>query len=131
MDILTPEKAPRYKRDNITSHLLASSLTCQSKHLTTSLVEMAPGGVQNLHSHMPEQTYFILEGSGSMTVGAQTGDVGVGDCVFIPSGTPHGLINTGDVPLKYYSAAGPSFPADKLEELWPLQSIAQEEGLSK
>src|SRR5262249_5581857 len=70
MRILTRETAPRYIRpEGIVSYLLASPRTCGAVHLAASLVEIQPGGAQRVHAHDPEQLYFILEGSGRMTVG--------------------------------------------------------------
>jgi mannose-6-phosphate isomerase-like protein (cupin superfamily) len=123
MKILRRETSPRYKRDDITSYLLVSEQTCESKRLTTTLVEMRPGGVQHVHSHEPEQMYYILEGEGVMTVGDQTRNVNAGDCIFISSLTRHGLENTGDTVLKYFSAASPSFSAKQSAKLWPLKSL--------
>jgi hypothetical protein len=57
---------------------------------------------------------ILLEGSGAMTVGDETEDVTAGDCILVPSNAPHGLRNTGDVVLRYFSAAAPSFTADEL-----------------
>jgi quercetin dioxygenase-like cupin family protein len=68
MNILKKNSSPRYKRDDITSYLLVSKLTCNSDNLAITLVEMEPGGVQHIHNHEPEQMYYILEGSGVMTV---------------------------------------------------------------
>lgn len=126
MDVLKKETAPRYIRpEGITSHLLASPRTCKAEHLTTTLAVIQPGGEQRLHSHRPEQVYFILDGSGSMTVGGETQRVGPGDCVFIPSGQPHGLANDGDVILRYFSAAAPAYDSGHLEKSWPLKSEAE------
>jgi len=118
--------APLYMREEgITSYLLASPRTSDSVHLTTTLVEIKSGGKQRIHSHVPEQIYFILEGSGLMTVADETAHVGPGDCIFIPSGAPHGLKNKGKVLLKYFSAAAPSFDKEQLESCWPLKSEAE------
>ena len=122
MKILRLLHAPRYVRtEGITSYLLASGRTCDAAMLTTTLVEMAPGGYQRVHSHEPEQVYFVLEGMGSMTVGEDVAEVSEGDCVFIPSGMPHGLRNEGPGILRYFSAAAPAFPRDDLERIWPLK----------
>jgi mannose-6-phosphate isomerase-like protein (cupin superfamily) len=124
MDILRRKGAPRYARDDgITSYLLASPRTGAAEHLTTTLVEIEPGGHQRVHRHPPEQVYFILEGSGAMTVGNEIEQVTGGDCVLVPSESPHGLRNTGDVVLRYFSAAAPSFTAEELEKWWPLESL--------
>ena len=123
MNVLKKESAPRYRRpEGLTSFLRASPRTCESKHLTTTLVEVEAGGNQRIHSHAPEQVYFILAGSGEMTVGEETRPVGPGDCVFIPSGIPHGLTNSGSVPVRYFSAAAPAFTSDELAAVWPLPS---------
>ena len=120
MNVLKKATAPRYKRDDITSYLLVSEKTCQSKRLTTTIVEMRPGGIQRVHSHEPEQMYYILEGEGMMIVADEAEQVTAGDCIFFPSTTPHGIRNTGAAVLKYFSAASPSFTAEQSESLWPL-----------
>src|SRR5207302_1011155 len=103
MHIHKKETAPRYLRpEGITSYLLASPRTSSAEHLTTTLAVIQPGGAQRIHSHRPEQVYFILEGSGLMTVGSETHRVGPGDCVFIPSGQLHGLKNDGGTVLRYF-----------------------------
>jgi mannose-6-phosphate isomerase-like protein (cupin superfamily) len=119
--ILRRQGAPRYVRSaGITSYLLASPRTGDASQLTTTLVEIEPGGEQRIHEHEPEQVYFILEGSGLMTVGAEREEVTAGDCILVPSGSPHGLRNTGDAVLRYFSAAAPSFTAEELARWWPL-----------
>ena len=127
MDVLRKNSAPRYQRDNITSYLLVSERTCGSKNLSITLVEMEPDGLQHIHSHGPEQTYYILQGSGIMTVGAERTAVAAGDCVFIPSFAEHSLENTGGGVLTYLSAASPSFTREESEKLWPLRSLDEED----
>lgn len=127
MKILKKESAPRYVREGITSYLLVSPRTSNATHLTTSVVEMKPGGEQKIHHHAPEQIYYILEGSGCMTVADETARVGPGDCIFIPSNIPHGFKNDGKVHVKYFSAAAPSFGREQLERLWPLKSEIETE----
>ena len=127
MHILQKDAAPRYKRpEGIVSYLLASARTSDAKQLTTTLVEIDPGGSQRAHSHAPEQIYFIIEGSGRMTVAAESANVSIGDCVFIPSGTPHGLTNNGSGLLRYFSAAAPTFNPQELTDFWPLEPEASE-----
>jgi len=121
MRVLRKRTAPRYKRpEGIVSYLLASARTSDAEHLTTTLIEIDPGGIQRIHSHIPEQVYFILEGSGEMTIGAETERVGAGDCIFIPSGSDHGLTNDGQEKLRYFSASAPTFNRDELFDFWPL-----------
>ena len=129
MQVLSKEKAPRYRRpEGATSYLLASPRTSQARHLTTTLVQIEPGGEQPIHRHTPEQVYFVLEGSGLMTVGAETQDVGAGDCIFVPSDTPHGIRNQRQEVLRYFSAAAPAFDTSDLLSLWSLGSESEEAG---
>jgi mannose-6-phosphate isomerase-like protein (cupin superfamily) len=126
MHALKKETAPRYSRpEGITSYLLASPRTNSAEHLTITLAVIQPGGEQRIHSHQPEQVYLILEGRGLMTVGGETQCVGPGDCVFIPSGQPHGLKNDGDVTLRYFSAAASAYEPGHLEKTWQLKSEAE------
>jgi mannose-6-phosphate isomerase-like protein (cupin superfamily) len=121
--VLQRETAPRYRRpEGITSYLLASPRTCGAGHLTTTLVEIEPGGKQRIHQHSPEQVYFIVAGTGEMSVGDETRTVAPGDCVFVPSGSPHGIANRGHGVLRYFSAAAPAFAAEELTALWPMTS---------
>ena len=126
MNILKKNSSPRYKRDNITSHLLVSTLTCAAENLAITLVEMEPGGVQHIHSHEPEQMYYILEGSGVMTVNDERRQVAAGDCIYYPPFAKHGLENTGGTVLRYLSAASPSFTAEACKRSWPLPSLDEE-----
>jgi mannose-6-phosphate isomerase-like protein (cupin superfamily) len=126
MHVLQKETAPRYIRpEGVTSYLLASPRTSSAEHLTTTLAVIQSGREQRIHSHPPEQVYFILEGNGLMTVGDETQKVGPGDCIFISSGQPHGLKNDGHVTLRYFSAAAPAYEPGVLEKSWPLKSEAE------
>jgi len=125
MNIKKRSNTPRYKRDNITSYLLVSDLTTGSKNMTITLVEMEPGGIQKVHSHAPEQTYYILEGSGMMTIDDERSPVQAGDCIFFPFYSKHGLENTGTTVLRYLSAASPSFSIEECKRLWPLPSLEE------
>lgn len=129
MHVLKKETAPRCTRpEGIISYLLASPRTSCAEHLTTTLAGLQPSGEQRLHSHRPEQVYFILEGAGLMTVGNETQRIGPGDCIFIRSGQPHGLKNDGAVMLRYFSAAALAYEPSHLEKSWPLPSEAESKG---
>lgn len=123
MIVLKKHTAPRYiRKEGITSYLLASPRTSDAEHLTTTVVAIRAGGQQRIHSHAPEQVYYILEGSGLMTVADETAHVSPGDCIFIPPRAAHGLKNDSQVLLRYFSAAAPSFGREQLESLWCLKS---------
>ena len=126
MHIKLQKEAPRYQRDGITSYLLVSEKTCGAGKLAITIVEMEPGGFQHLHSHEPEQIYYVLEGQGLMCVDGEEELVQAGDCVFFPSFAKHGLKNTGKGHLRYLSTASPSFTLAQCEALWPLGPVGSE-----
>lgn len=68
------------------------------------------GGKTTLHIHgKSEEIYYITEGTGTMILGKDRFDVAAGDTVFIPPGTPHSTINTGDLPLRFLCCCSPAY----------------------
>ncbi|HUQ31761.1 MAG TPA: cupin domain-containing protein [Pyrinomonadaceae bacterium] len=62
------------------------------------------------HHHLEtEEVYYILRGTGEMTVGDETRAVETGDAVFIPRGHTHTLENTGQVPMLILLVCGPAY----------------------
>ncbi|HWT01233.1 MAG TPA: cupin domain-containing protein [Pyrinomonadaceae bacterium] len=76
--------------------------------------ETLPAGASvGRHYHVEtEEVYYILEGSGLMTVGAESREVGAGDAVFIPRGHAHTLANTGQTPMTILLVCGPAYSYD-------------------
>jgi len=126
MHVATRRTSARYERpEGITSYLLVAKTAGGSKHLTVTEVVLEPGGFQKTHSHAPEQVYFLLEGRGVMQVGDEKRVVREGECVFVPPGEEHGIVNPGPERLRYLSAAAPSFSEKELEKGWPLPPEAE------
>ena len=119
MKIIKKSSAPTYTRDGIKSFLLVSEGTTGAKHITTTLLEMAPSGIQKVHGHATEQCYMLFEGEGVMIAGGEEAEVQAGDTVFIPARAPHGLRNTGKGVLKNISADSPVFGREAEKKLWP------------
>jgi mannose-6-phosphate isomerase-like protein (cupin superfamily) len=62
------------------------------------------------HYHrVTEELYFFTAGSGRMTLGDEEREVGAGDCVVIPPGQVHGLVNTGGEPLVLLCCCAPAY----------------------
>ena len=71
---------------------------------------LPPGHAVTPHHHREtEEIYYVLEGSGEMTVGDETSPVAAGDAVYIPRGSVHTLRNTGEVPMRIVLVCGPAF----------------------
>ena len=75
-------------------------------------VVIEPQGRIPEHEHETVESYTILSGTGEMTVAGETQAVGPGDCVFIPSGKPHALVNTGEGQMHMMFVYAPSVIVD-------------------
>jgi mannose-6-phosphate isomerase-like protein (cupin superfamily) len=65
------------------------------------------------HHHLEtEEVYYILRGTGEMTVGDETRTVETGDAIFIPRGHTHTLENTGRVPMLILLVCGPAYSVE-------------------
>jgi mannose-6-phosphate isomerase-like protein (cupin superfamily) len=68
------------------------------------------GGRTIAHYHRAaEELYFFTAGRGRMTLGDDERDVAAGDCVVIPPGEIHTLVNTGDEPLVLLCCCAPAY----------------------
>ena len=104
------ETSPRNHRGGQVSYLLLTQGQFGSRHLSITCVEGAPGSEQSVHAHPNnEQVYVIVRGRGLMKVGDEEQQVRAGELVFVPPGTGHAILNTGDEPLVYVSATSPPF----------------------
>jgi mannose-6-phosphate isomerase-like protein (cupin superfamily) len=79
-----------------------------------------PGQTTLLHRHrMTEELYHITAGRGRMTLGDSTLEVGPGDTVCIPPGTPHCVANASNEPLHILCACTPPYAHEDTELLEP------------
>lgn len=71
-----------------------------------------PAGVttQRHYHRVSEEFYFILEGSGKMTVGATTREVEPGDAILIPCGEWHSIEAT--TTLRFLCCCAPPYSHD-------------------
>jgi mannose-6-phosphate isomerase-like protein (cupin superfamily) len=56
------------------------------------------------HRHAQPEIYFILSGSGAMTIDGVRHEVSSGTGIFIPGNAEHGISNLGPYPLKFLYA---------------------------
>ena len=63
-----------------------------------------------LHKHLAHtETLYVLEGSGTFQLGEESFDIGPGDYINVPEGTPHAVTVTSSMPLKVLSVQAPEF----------------------
>jgi mannose-6-phosphate isomerase-like protein (cupin superfamily) len=79
---------------------------------------VAPGQRTHLHRHRTsEEIYFILAGSGLMTLAAETFPVQPGDSIPIPPGSAHCIENCGDETLRILCCCAPAYAHEDTELL--------------
>jgi mannose-6-phosphate isomerase-like protein (cupin superfamily) len=83
--------------------------------LTCGVAEIPVGEskVVSLHQHAPAELYYILEGVGLLNIDGSQREVRAGSTAFIPGNTPHGLVNSGTLPLRLLYV----FPVDSFSEM--------------
>jgi mannose-6-phosphate isomerase-like protein (cupin superfamily) len=78
------------------------------------------GSRTQLHRHaLTEELYHVTAGTGIMTLGDATLQVGAGDTVLIPPGTPHCIEATGTEPLRILCCCSPPYSHEDTELLGP------------
>jgi mannose-6-phosphate isomerase-like protein (cupin superfamily) len=111
---------PKGEYEGFMTHLLIGRSNVGANRVSIQFTEVAVGGAQFLHTHEPEQCYYIIEGKGRMSVGEEALEVKGGDAVCIPSNSRHGIENIGDCPLTYLTANSPAFDEETEATNWPL-----------
>jgi mannose-6-phosphate isomerase-like protein (cupin superfamily) len=107
----------------LTSFMLISPQSSSVKHISMQISEVPIGSEQPIHSHEPEQSYYIIKGKGLMIIEEETKEVTSGDAVFIPSNKRHGIKNIGPEVLEYLTANSPVFTKEYEDSLWPSDPV--------
>lgn len=81
--------------------------------LTSGVAALPEGGWLGLHRHAAVETYFVLAGSGLLTLAGCDLEIGAGTAVQIPGDTEHGVRNTGATELRVHYV----FAADSLSDI--------------
>jgi oxalate decarboxylase len=95
-----------------------------SKTISAALVEVAPGGMRELHWHPnTDEWQYYIEGQARMGVFAASGqartfDFLAGDVGFVPFAMGHYVENTGATPLRFLEIFKSSYYADVSLNQW-------------
>ncbi len=100
--------------DGSTIRELAGIASLPSRRQSLAEATIPVGGATDEHYHpVAEELYFFQGGSGRLRLGAEERAVRAGECVVIPPGEPHKLVNTGDEPLRLLCCCAPPWtPGD-------------------
>ncbi len=79
---------------------------------------VAPGQQTRLHRHQrSEEIYFVTRGQGRMRLGDESFELGEGEAVLIPPGTPHCIRNNGKETLHILCMCAPAYSHEDTELL--------------
>jgi oxalate decarboxylase len=107
-----------------TVRITDSNIFPVSTTLAAALVEVAPGGLRELHWHPnADEWQYYIEGQGRMGVfgasgQARTFDYLAGDVGYVPFAMGHYIENTGDAPLRFLEMFKSSYYADVSLSTW-------------
>src|SRR3954471_19577147 len=77
--------------------------TDQLRGVCTGMAVLDPGASPHpVHQHPEEEFLIIAAGTGEIECGGRTTEVGPGAIMYCAGDTPHGIVNTGKVPLTFY-----------------------------
>ena len=78
------------------------------EHQQVVVMTIPPGGEIGDEVHVDtDQTLTFVDGRGEARLDGETSYVGPNDLVFVPAGTRHNFLNTGDRPLRLITIYAP------------------------
>ena len=79
--------------------------TEQLSGLCAGMLVLDPGASPHpVHQHPEEEFLIIADGTGEIECGGKTTQVGPGAIMYCDGNVPHGIVNTGKVPMTFYWA---------------------------
>jgi mannose-6-phosphate isomerase-like protein (cupin superfamily) len=104
------ELEPFTTLDGSTIREIAGPAWTPARNQSLAEATVPVGATTIAHYHRTtEELYFFTAGSGRMTLGDDERDVAAGDCVVIPPGQVHQLVNTGGEPLVLLCCCAPAY----------------------
>ncbi len=92
--------------------MLGENGAINGEYFCQGYVVLYPCGCVPEHEHATVETYTVLQGTGVITVDGESQPMGPGDMVYIESGKPHSLINTGDTDMHMMFVYAPKMIVD-------------------
>ncbi len=89
-------------RRGVSWRTLISADRTPTDSLTVGVAEIRPGAPDelHLHSHEPAEAYYILQGTGVVSIDGELHDIREGTAIFVPSDAVHAVGNTGSDVLR-------------------------------
>ena len=111
MDVVNISEVSEFTTaDGSTIRELLNYRNSVNRHQSLAEARLSPGHRTTPHHHpQAEEIYYVLSGSGVMTIGDETRDVIPGDAIAIPPGQRHTIINTGSDDLVFLCMCAPGY----------------------
>lgn len=123
MLISNETSADRGEYPGLWTALLIGETNSGCNEISIQITHVQPDGEQSIHSHPESQCYYLISGTGLMTIDNETSIVKRGDSVFIPGNSRHGIRNLGSDELVYLTA-NQSFGRHIESQTWPNKANA-------
>lgn len=105
--------APFVTKDGSVIRSLLDRTNSSAANQSLAEATVPPGRATQPHRHpKAEEIYYVLSGTGRITLGDEARDVGPLDAILIPPGTRHCLANTGAEPLVFLCCCAPPYAHD-------------------
>lgn len=119
--VLHPDDSKEFPTEE-RCHILESSNTEGDEALSIARARVPVGVTTMWHAvDGADERYLIVKGTGRVSIGDESArlcdDVGPGDIVLIPSGTPQRIANTGECCLEFYALCTPRFREEMYRSL--------------
>ena len=101
---------PYQTKDGSRIYELMHPVKQNNQNQSLALAIISSGEKTKLHAHqISEELYYILSGTGKMTLGDDQFDIKSGDTICIHPGTPHRVENTDQSELKILCCCAPAY----------------------
>ena len=102
------EQAPFTTKDSSTIRSILDRSNAPVANQSLAEARLPQGAATEPHFHkLSEEFYFILEGTGEMTIDGETRPVGPGDGILIPPGARHTI--RAVTPLRFLCCCAPAY----------------------
>lgn len=92
---------------------VAGAVSLPSRQQSLAEATLPAGGATTPHFHrVTEELYLFTAGEGLMRLDGEERAVRSGDCVVIPPGAHHQVVNTGSGPLRLLCCCAPPYSHD-------------------
>lgn len=105
-------KGVEFPAGRLSRVILGDNGVLQGDYFVQGFSEIYPNGGIPEHHHEPEETYFIISGTGKMTVEGKTFSVKTGDLILIRPNEKHSLFNDSEDSLNIMYVYAPKIVVD-------------------